>query len=217
MSRALSALFASMSSVPSYVGLPVALLGIWALCIGSRFRRPVAVLGGAFFGAAAGYWASTWIVSRLGIGSWAAILGPAAVLAVLGGLVPAVFPAVVGAMAGALASVAAGRAPVTLTFVGAGGVAGVLAARLFAAIGSAVMGASLLAVALRVLGGQGPARFFARYPLVLLAAVAVLAVAGAAFQHRRAWPKPDTTKRGWPKRERPPEQVDSQADTLPMR
>jgi hypothetical protein len=209
MSVALSGLFSGLSWIPGYAGLLLALLGLWALTLGSRFRRPVAVLGGAFFGAVAGYCASGWIASRLGIGSWGAVAGSAAALVVLGGFVPTAFPSAVGAMAGvAVAAVAGG--PLAVAAI-VGGAAGILLARLFAAIGSAAMGAALLAVAFLVLGGPGPTQFFGRYPLALLAATGVFTVAGAAFQHRRAWPKPVVTKS-----KQPPRLSDSQAETLPM-
>jgi hypothetical protein len=211
MSVALSGLFAGLSWIPRPAGLVLALLGLWALTIGSRFRRPVAILGGAFFGAVAGTCAAGWIASRLGIGSWGAVAASAAVLAVMSGLVPAAFPSAVGAMAGAAAAAVVGRAPATLTIAGIGAVAGILFARLFAALGSAAMGAGLLAVALLVLGGSGPTQFFIRYPLALLAIAGAFTVAGAAFQHRRAWPKPGVTRS-----EQPPRPSASQAETLPM-
>jgi hypothetical protein len=69
-----------------------------------------------------------------------------------------------------------------------GGVLGVLAARPVAA--AVASGAGALAVVVGATGalrGTGPGRVLLAHPSAMLAAVTILAVAGAAFQYSRAW------------------------------
>jgi hypothetical protein len=172
----------------------VALLAVGAvmLAVGARARRPLAVVGGAIVGAAAGAAVSALLGGRLGVPPLAATAVLAAAGALAGGFFPPAFIFGAGALPGALVGLAfpaQGHAEVgALAGIAFGGTAAVLLARWVAAIAAAGIGATLLAAGLFAgFGRSEPLRALAAHPLALAGILAVLTVAGAAFQHASAW------------------------------
>jgi hypothetical protein len=123
----------------------------------------------------------------------------AAVAALVVGAAAAAFPllfsfavgALPGALVGSLRPLGGSEVAGAIAGSFAGGVAAVLLAAPVAAAAAASLGAALLAGAvLSALGPRPLGRDLSARPFVLLGMVAVLAVAGAAFQARRAWQAP---------------------------
>ncbi len=188
----------------------VALLaaGAVTLVAGARARRPLAVVGGAIVGAAAGAAASALLAGRVGVPPLAATAVVAAAGALAGGLFPPAFLFGAGALPGALVGLAfpvQGHAEVgALAGIALGGVAAVLLGRWVAAITAAGLGAALLAAGLFAgFGRSEPLRVLADHPLALAGILAVLTVAGAAFQHASAWAPPRRAGAGPPPDEAP--------------
>jgi hypothetical protein len=175
--------------------LPLAAAGAWLLLRGARRRRPIAAAGGAAVGALAAVAAGGWLSARTGIGRPVLAAVAAAAIGAGAAAAPPLFAFAAGALPGALAgwhvplggSAPAGAAAGAL----AGGAVALLLAPHVAAAVSSTLGAALLVGAGLAAGGARPfAAELAGRPAVLLGAVVVLAVAGAAFQSGRAWEAP---------------------------
>lgn len=183
-----------LRALPGWSGWALVAVGLWALLAGARFRRPLALVGGAFWGAAAALLSSAWLASRTGLPLLASVGGAAVVLGASGLLFPAIFPAAVGALVCAGLGTLSGEPGTIVAGAVLGLVTGAFLARFWAMVGAALMGAVLLAAALFLLVQGEPSHSLIRHPVVLLGALAVLAVAGGAFQLGAAWPGP----RPWP-------------------
>jgi len=170
----------------------VVVAGLAVMLFGARARRPVAVAGAAGVAAVAAQWMGTRAGASLGMPPSTLAAVAAAVTGAVAALVPHVFPALAGAFPGALLAELFAPADRKLEVLAAGailgGVLGVLAARPVAAV--VASGAGALAVAVGAAGalrGTAPGRALLAHPSAMLAAAAILAVAGTAFQYSRAW------------------------------
>ncbi|HTP53025.1 MAG TPA: hypothetical protein VMK42_20210 [Anaeromyxobacteraceae bacterium] len=184
-------LSAEVARAPWPVPAGLLALGLVELLAGARLRRPVAAVGGAAVGALAAASFREPLGHLVGLSPQALGGVAAALLGGACGAFPPVFPFAAGALPGALAAAALApesQGPVARA-VGAlvGGVAGLLLARLVAASVAAALGA--LAVSLGLAGALARAGIggFSRHPAAVLAAAAVLAVVGIAFQLPDAW------------------------------
>jgi len=190
--REIPALAERLRALPWPATLALAVLGLAILTIGARWRRPLAVVGGAAVGWTAGMALAPWLVREVGVSPLATRIVAAAVVAVLSGLLPPAFLFAAGALPGALVGSALTPEAVGLWGgLGLGGLAGLVVGRAVAAMAAASLGAALLAAA--ALGASDrwePLQVLAERPFVLLTLTAVVAVAGAAFQWTRAWEPP---------------------------
>jgi hypothetical protein len=190
--RGLPDLVESLHGLPWPAAAALLALGAVALAAGARARRPLAVVGGALLGLAAGAAASGWASSRTGLPPTALAVLAAGAVAILGGLFPPAFICCAGALPGALLGLALspkGESALGLAAgAAAGGVVALLLSRWVAAVAAAGLGAALAAAALFAFAGRSRvAESLAAHPLALAGLVGVLTVAGAAFQHARAW------------------------------
>jgi predicted membrane protein len=174
------------------VSAGVVVAGLAVMLFGARARRPVAVAGAAGVAAVAAQWMGTRAGALLGMPPSTLAAVAAAATGAVAALVPHVFPALAGAFPGALLAELFAPADRKLEVLAAGailgGVLGVLAARPVAAV--VASGAGALAVAVGAAGalrGTAPGRALLAHPSAILAAAAILAVAGTAFQYSRAW------------------------------
>ena len=177
---------------PWPVSAGVVVAGLAVMLFGARARRPVAVAGAAGVAAVAAQWMGTRAGALLGMPPSTLAAVAAAATGAVAALVPHVFPALAGAFPGALLAELFAPADRKLEVLAAGailgGVLGVLAARPVAAV--VASGAGALAVAVGAAGalrGTAPGRALLAHPSAMLAAAAILAVAGTAFQYSRAW------------------------------
>jgi len=177
---------------PWPVSAGVVVAGLAVMLFGARARRPVAVAGAAGVAAVAAQWMGTRAGALLGMPPSTLAAVAAAATGAVAALVPHVFPALAGAFPGALLAELFAPADRKLEVLAAGailgGVLGVLAARPVAAV--VASGAGALAVAVGAAGalrGTPPGRALLAHPSAMLAAAAILAVAGTAFQYSRAW------------------------------
>jgi hypothetical protein len=166
--------------------------GLLVLLAGARARRPVAVAGAAGVAAASAQWLVAWagVVPSIPGTTLAAIA--AAVCGALAVVVPQIFPVLAGALPAAFLADLLGPADQRVAAVAAGalagGLAGLLAARPVAAFAASGVGALAVGVgAAGALWGTVPGRALAAHPAAILAAVAILTIAGTAFQLSRAW------------------------------
>jgi hypothetical protein len=190
--RDLPELAESLRELPWPVAAILMVAGVVALAAGARARRPLAVVGGALVGFAAGGAASGWAAGQTGLPPLAVAALLAGALALLGGLFPPAFVFCAGALPGALLGLGlwTGGEPALGLAAGAiaGGVVALLFSRWVAAVVAASVGAALLLAGLLAVGGRSPVlQAVAAHPVALAGLVAVLTVAGAAFQHGRAW------------------------------
>jgi hypothetical protein len=160
--------------------------GIFLLVAGIRLPRVVTAIGGGAVGALAGL-AYAEVFRQLGVSPSTAALGCGAALAIACALAPPLFPVVLGAVPGALVGARAQVTENPALGAAAGalvlGVFGYLLRRFLVAVAGALAGALLVAAALLALSARFPALGeLARRPVVLAAGVALLAVAGAAYQ-----------------------------------
>jgi hypothetical protein len=193
--EALVALADAVRPFGPWAGTLVAAAGLAALAVATRFRRPLAVLGGAALGVLAAFALRGRLAAHLGLS-----VAPAALVAAVAGgaacgLWPWAFPVAAGALPGALLGGTvplAGRALLGAAAGAAlGGVVGAAFARVVGAAFAAGAGGALAAVGLAVaLDGHPLAREIARRPFALAAVALVLAIAGAAFQLSRRDPAP---------------------------
>ncbi|HVP66870.1 MAG TPA: hypothetical protein VMT17_06375 [Anaeromyxobacteraceae bacterium] len=185
------ALAEEVAKAPWPVAALLLALGLVELAAGARLRRPVAAVGGALLGALAASAFRDALEGLTGL-SAATLRGVAA--AVSGGLCaayPPLFPAAAGALPFALAAGAIAPEAQRSLALGLGGAAGaaigVVAARPVAALVAAWIGASATALGLAgLLRGAGAPRM-AAHPAAVVAAAAVLTVAGFAYQLPSAW------------------------------
>ncbi len=173
----------------------VGLAGVGALLAGARFRRPLAVAGGAAVGWLAAASVPSWVANNVGVSRQTLSVVALALLAVGGGLFPALFIFAAGALPGGFVGASFpidGSAE--LGAAAGAAVAGVVAlffARWVAAIAGAALGAAMLSAALLAAGDSWPAlRVLSDHPSTAAALLAVLTIAGAAFQIRTAWLPP---------------------------
>jgi len=177
---------------PWPVPFAVVAAGLLVLLAGARARRPVAVAGAAGVAAVS----AQWILGRTGVatsipGSTLAAIA-AALCGALAVVVPQVFPALAGAAPAVLLADLLAPPDQRLAAMAAGalvgGLAGVLVARPVAAVAASGVGALAVAIgAAGALRATGPGRALAAHPTAILAAAAILTVAGTAFQLSRAW------------------------------
>lgn len=177
---------------PWPVAAGVVAAGLFVLLFGARARRPVAVVGAAALAALAADWLGGRIATALAVPISTVAAASAAIAGAVSVVVPQVFPALAGAVPAALLAEGLAPADRRLEALAAGAilgaVLGVLAARPVAAAVASAVGA--LAVTIGVagaLGGPGPGRALLSHPMAVLAAAAILTVAGTAFQLSRAW------------------------------
>jgi hypothetical protein len=164
--------------------------GLGLLAIGARWRRPVALVGGAAAGALAGGLLSGPAAELAGVSRTTTVVAGVGIVALGSLAAPQLFPIALGAAIGGAVGV---RLPLGFPIVSA--VAGALAiaaaavlgARLLAALVAAIVGASLAVAGLVALAPRLPTDALARHPLVAIGLVAVLAIAGAAAQADAAW------------------------------
>ncbi len=187
-----SGVASELGSSPWPVAAGVVAAGLFVLLVGARARRPVAVVGAAGVAAAAAHLLGERAGAALGISIPTLAAASAAAAGALSVVVPQLFPVLAGALPGAfLASLFSPpdrRLEVLAVGALVGGLLGLLAARPVAAAVASGVGA--LAVALGLAGalhGTGPGRAILAHPASILAAAAILAVAGTAFQYSRAW------------------------------
>lgn len=190
--REIPALAERIRALPGPAALALAIAGLALLGAGARWRRPLAVLGGAGVGWAAGMALAPWLLREVGVPPPVTRIAAAAVVAALSAFLPGAFLFAAGALPGALAGSVLGGATVGLwAGLGLGGLAGLVAGRAVAAMAASCMGAALLvAAALAVSDRWETIQVLAEHPFVLVTLAAVVAVAGAAFQWRRAWEPP---------------------------
>jgi hypothetical protein len=170
-----------------------ALLAIALLVAGTRLGRVIPAAGAAAIGWIA-FGQVSGAVSEWGLPAWAPQWGAAIVLGLAAGFAPPVYPLALGMVPGALLGL---RMPLAgRVWLGAaagavvlGGLA-VLARRIVIAATAAAAGAVLLAGALLALAARFTAlTALTRRPVLLTLVLAVLAVAGTAFQVGRQ-PRP---------------------------
>jgi hypothetical protein len=192
--RRLPDLVEASSRLPWPAAVAALLAGAVALGFGARARRPLAVAGGGAVGVAVGAALAGWLGGGSAVPGLLAAAAGALLLGVLAGLFPPLFIFAAGALPGALVGStlpAPGQPWYGLLGLAVGGLLALGSTRWVAAVAAAGLGAGLLAVGLfGAAGGWAPARVLAAHPLVLVALLAVLTVAGAAFQHGTAWPPP---------------------------
>ncbi len=186
------ALAERLRALPWPAAPALAALGLVALSVGARWRRPLAVVGGAAVGWAAGAALAPWLSREVGVSPLATRAIAAGAVAALSGIVPAAFLFASGALPGAfLGSLLSAESLGLWAGLGLGGLAGLVVGRAVAAMAAAALGAALLtAAALALSGRYAPLRDLADRPFVLVTLAAVVAVAGAAFQWARAWEPP---------------------------
>lgn len=176
---------------------------------GARWRRPVALAGGA---------ATGWLAGMAAAGLLelpARVLPPigAALLAGAGLMIPSVFPFAAGALPGAFVGARLGLPGGPLAGASIGllllGGLGLLAARLLAAAAAGLAGGALAGLALLAASRHVPElRLLEERPVLLAALVLLLAVSGAAFQVGFAW--------GGGKRPKPPRSAGAQPTPQPQ-
>lgn len=198
----------SLRELPWPAAVALLTAGAVTLAAGARARRPLAAVGGAIVGAAAGAAATVLLQGRGGIPPMAMAAVAAAAGALAGVLFPPVFIFGAGALPAALVGLAfpvQGQAALgALTGIAVGGAIALLFARWVAAIAAAGLGAALVASGLFAAFGRSvPLRALASHPLALAGVLAVLTVAGAAFQHASAWAPPARRSGGAPPDEAP--------------
>ncbi|HZY02470.1 MAG TPA: hypothetical protein VFF02_03160 [Anaeromyxobacteraceae bacterium] len=208
--RRLPDLVEATGRLPWPVAAGSILAGAAVLGFGSRWRRPLAVGGGALVGLAAGAVLAGWIDGTVRVPALLVGATGAAALGVLAGLYPPLFIFAAGAVPGTLLGSAlpqAGQPWYGLLGLAVGGLLALGLARWVAAVTAAGLGAALLAAGLMGAASDwAPARALASHPVALVTLLAVLTVSGAAFQHARAWPRPAGTR---PPRDESPTVVDS--------
>jgi hypothetical protein len=169
--------------LPAWSAWLLGLPGILLLVAGARWRRLLALGGGAAVGFVAGRGVGRWIGHT---GATAPILGAL----LLGGasfVWPPLFTGSAGLLVGRRVGMAlalpeqGGLLPILGMIAGAG--LGLAAVRLTVATAASAVGAALLVAALAVGSGRVAAlRPLADHPVLAAAAVGVLTVAGAAYQ-----------------------------------
>lgn len=191
--EALVAAADALRPVGAWAGMLVAAVGLAALAVATRFRRPLAVLGGIALGALAAFALRGRLAANLGL----SLTPTAAIAAAAGGAVcglsPAAFPIAAGALPGALLGSTVPFFGSAVLGAGAGGALGAIVGAAFARVVGAAfasaLGGALATVGLAVaLGGHPLAREIAGRPFALAAVTLVLAIAGASFQLARREP-----------------------------
>jgi hypothetical protein len=192
--RRLPDLVEALRGLPWPAAAAALLAGAAALGFGARARRPLAAVGGALVGLAAGVALAGWLGGGGAVPWLLAASAGALALGVLAGLYPPLFIFAAGALPGALVGSAlppSGQPWYGLLGLAVGGLLALGFARWVAAVAAAGVGAALLAAGFfGAAGDWAPARALASHPLPLVALLAVLAVSGAAFQHATAWRPP---------------------------
>jgi hypothetical protein len=199
------ALGARLGAVPLWALGALLALGLLALVAGARWRRPLALVGGACVGSLGG-------VGVAGLLGLSGMLLPAIGAAALGGAalaLPPLFPfaalALPGAFLGAGAGLAGGRWLGALIGSFLLGGLGLLGARFVAAATAGLAGAGLVGAA--ILGAANrlpPLEPLSRRPVLLAGLLTVLAVAGTAFQVGSAW----SATGGWRRASKPSLEAD---------
>ncbi len=189
--REIPALAERLHALPWPAALALAVLGLAALAVGARWRRPLAVVGGAALGWVAGMGIAPWLSREVGVPPMATRMVAAALVAALSGFLPQAFLFAAGALPGALVGSLPQEPVGAWAGLALGGVAGLMVGRAVAAMAAACLGATLLTAAALAASDRWEALgALAERPFVLVTLAAVVAVAGAAYQWRRAWEPP---------------------------
>jgi hypothetical protein len=190
LTRQLPRLVAFLATLPAYAGVLLVAAGTVLLLAGARWRRPIAALGGIAAGALAGL-ALSGAAGQLRISASTAVAAGAAGIGLLSTVFPPVFPLTLGAVLGGAIGT---RLPLGSPTIGAAicalalGGAAVLGARPLAAGLAGLCGAALaVAGALTLAPALPGSGLVAHHPLVGIALVVVLGLAGAAAQLESAW------------------------------
>jgi len=189
-----------------WAGVLLAVSGLTAIAVGARWRRPAAGVGGAVVGALCGLALHPVLAARVGgVDRLTAVALGAAVVGGAGVVAPFALPLAAGALPGALVGrhvpvAGSGLYGAALGALVGGALAlvfaGTVAALVASSVGAVLLGGALLAF----LRARPIAAELASRPFLLLAWVAVLAVAGAAFQRGRAWQPGGRARRDAPPR-----------------
>jgi hypothetical protein len=214
VARAAEALVSAVDAarpLGAWAGALVAVVGFASLAVATRFRSPLAVVGGAALGAVAAAALRGRLAANLGLSYVPAAAVATAVGGVACALRPALFPVAAGALPGALLGGTVPLAGSALLGAAAGAalgaVVGAAFARVVGAAFASALGAALATVGLAVaLDGYPLAREIAARPFALAGVALVLAVAGAAFQLARRDPV---------RRYAPPPRVQERREPLP--
>jgi hypothetical protein len=190
LARHLPRAVAFLQSLPASAGVGLVAAGLLVLVAGARRRRPVAALGGFAAGALGGL-ALSGAATQARISGMSAVTAGAVAVGLLAALFPPVFPLALGAVLGGavgaqlpLGPPAAGAVIGALVLAGAA----VAGARPLAAGLAGLCGAALAVAGALALGPAIPgAGLVARHPLVGVAVVVVLGIAGGAGQLESAW------------------------------
>jgi hypothetical protein len=176
-----------LKKVPYPLLILAALAGIYCITLGARWFRPLAAGGGLVLGAGMGLAFGPFIHAETGLSPTVAVGALALVLAGLAAFYPAVFIFLCGAWPGALIGQRLAPKDDEVLGQGAGLVLGgfilVFFARQLQAVAASALGALLLGAAALGLSGKLPfLETLVRHPWVLVGALALLVVAGTAFQ-----------------------------------
>jgi len=183
----LGALAAAVLPLGAAAGAALALAGLLALTVATRWRLPFAVAGGAGVGLLAALALRGWLVAHLAVSPLVATLMLAAAGALGCAASPGAFPFAAAALPGALLGAEVPLAGRSVLGAAAGaliaGVAGLALARIVSAAFASLAGGLLLGLGLVAAFGRTPlARELAGRPAVIAGFALVLAIAGAAFQ-----------------------------------
>jgi hypothetical protein len=183
----LAALAGAVLPLGTAAGSALALTGVVALTVATRWRRPLAVGGGTVVGVLAALALRGWLVEHLAASPLAATLVLAAAGAVGCAAIPAAFPFAAAALPGALLGAEVPLAGRSVLGAAAGallaGVVGLALARFVSAAFASLVGGVLLGLGLVASFGRTPlARELAGRPAANAGLALVLAIAGAAFQ-----------------------------------
>jgi hypothetical protein len=182
-----AALAATLVPLGPAAGVPLAVMGALGLTVATRWRRPLAIAGGAAIGALAALALRGLAAAHLGLsaGATALLLGGAGAAA--GAALPGAFPFAAAALPGALLGAQVPLAGRSALGAAAGGLVlgllGLAFGRLVAAAFASACGALLLALGVVAsFGRTEAARELAGRPAALVGAALVLAIAGVARQ-----------------------------------
>jgi hypothetical protein len=182
-----AALAGALVPLGPVAGVPLAVVGVVALTLATRRRRPLAICGMAAVGALAALAVRGLAADHLGLSAGPTVIVLALAGAAAGAVAPAAFPFAATALPGALLGAQvplAGRSAFGAAAAGLlGGVVGLAFARLVAAAFASLCGGLLVALGVLAAFGRTPlARELAGRPAAVAGVALVLAVAGVAFQ-----------------------------------
>ena len=190
LARHLPRAVAFLQSLPAPAGVGLFAAGLLVLVAGARRRRPVAALGGLAAGALGGL-ALSGAAAQARISGISAVTASAAAVGLLAALFPGLFPLALGSvLGGAIGAQLPLGSPTGGAVIGAIvlGCAAMIGVRPLAAGLAGLCGAALAVAGALALGPAIPGvGLVARHPLVGVALVLVLGIAGGAAQVESAW------------------------------